>query len=262
MELKTNSFCYAEYVKILNSIKNSGKAYSFAQLSNKPKEKFVIVRHDVEFSVERAYKMALVEHEHDFHSTYFFQLTNNAYNVLSEKNLRLINAIRNMAGNTGWHEVGLHFHLHGLEDIELIKKRIKMEIDTMSAMMGFQITSFSIHRPPKEILRSNIALPGIINAYDKSFFEFTDDVDKYPPKIKYMTDSRHHWNYNLYPDEDTIMKYDKVQILIHPYSWTETGYGSEENFDTLIQEEFKEYIGTLDTECNHFRKELYENINI
>lgn len=43
------------------------------------------MRHNVEFSMERAYKLALLENENNLVSTYFFQLTNNSYNVLVQK---------------------------------------------------------------------------------------------------------------------------------------------------------------------------------
>ena len=47
------------------------------------KERFILMRHDVEYSVERAYELARVENSMDFTSTYFFQWSNNTYNILS-----------------------------------------------------------------------------------------------------------------------------------------------------------------------------------
>jgi hypothetical protein len=205
------------------------------------------MRHDVEFSVERAYHLAKFENVHSFSSTYFFQLTNNAYNILSRKNKEMIREVVNMG-----HEVGLHFHLNGMTDLNEIKKQIKREIEIMNIMFDFEINSFSIHRPIADVLRNTIKLPGIINAYDTSFFSFTEDVITNPPEIKYLSDARHHWNYGLEPNEDTIKKYDKIQILIHPYSWTEKGYNNFDNFKTLVDEKHQEIISTIDNECKHF----------
>jgi hypothetical protein len=205
------------------------------------------MRHDVEFSVERAYNLAVFEHTKNFHSTYFFQLTNNAYNILSKRNKDLISEMINMG-----HKVGLHFHLNGMTDIGKIKTQIKKEIEIMASMLEVEIDSFSIHRPTTDVLRNTIKLEGIINAYDDLFFSFTEDIVTNPPKIKYLSDARHRWNYGLEPNEETITKYDRLQILVHPYSWTSNGYNNFDNFKTLILEKNQELISTIDNECKHF----------
>jgi hypothetical protein len=209
--------------------------------------KFVIMRHDVEFSVERAYNLAVFEYKKCFNSTYFFQLTNNSYNILSKKNKELILEIISMG-----HKVGLHFHLNGMTDINQIKFQIKKEIEVMGSMLEVEIDCFSIHRPTSDVLRNIIKLDGIINAYDDLFFSFTEDVVANPPKIKYFSDARHCWNYGLEPNEETITKYDKIQILVHPYSWTPQGYNNFDNFKTLVSEKNQELISTIDGECKHF----------
>ncbi|MDR1239120.1 MAG: hypothetical protein LBK27_03320 [Treponema sp.] len=179
--------------------------------------------------MERAYNLAVFEHGKKFYSTYLFQLTNNSYNILSKKNRDLILEIINMG-----HSVGLHFHLNGITDINNIKNQIKKEIEIMGMMLGEKIESFSIHRPITDVLRNAIKLEGIINAYDDLFFSFTEDILVNPPKIKYLSDARHHWNYGLEPNETTMKKYDKIQILVHPYSWTKNGYNNADNFKTLL----------------------------
>jgi hypothetical protein len=239
-------FSFVYYGEIIDAIKKSGKSHAFYQI-NKNTDKFVIMRHDVEFSVERAYNLAVFENTKGFHSTYFFQLTNDSYNILSRKNRELILEIIHMG-----HNVGLHFHLNDMTDIGKIKSQIKKEIEIMGSMLDKGIDSFSIHRPTADVLRNTIKLEGIINAYDNLFFSFTEDVMANPPKIKYISDARHHWNYGLEPSAETIKKYDKIQILVHPYSWTENGYDNVDNFKTLIIEKNQALIATIDSECKHF----------
>ena len=240
-------FSYDYYREIINVIKRSGKLFSFHQLANKYQQKFVIMRHDVEFSVDRAFHLADFEHKYNFSSTYFFQMTNNAYNVLSKRNKDLIWKIADMG-----HKVGLHFHLNGMTESSVITDQIKKEIDVMSSMLEMEIDSFSIHRPTTALLKNNINLPGIINTYGDAFFSFTEDMVNNPPVIKYLSDARHYWNYNLEPDEKTINSHDKIQILIHPYSWTEKGYSNAVNFKTLLSEKHEELVETIDRECKHF----------
>lgn len=240
-------FSYNYYGEIIDILKTSGKYYSFHQLKENYKHEFVIMRHDVEFSVDRAYHLAFFEHKNNFHSTYFFQMTNNAYNVFSKRNRDHIKEIADMG-----HEVGLHFHLNGMSELNVITKQIKKEIDIMSSMLEMKIDSFSIHRPTVAVLKNTIKIQGIINAYNDTFFSFTEDITKNPPMIKYLSDARHHWNYSLEPDEKTINSYDKIQILVHPYSWTKEGYSNIDNFKKLLVEKNEEMIKTIDSECKHF----------
>lgn len=242
-------FSYDDYRKIISFVRQSGNYTSFHALRENPgaHERFVLMRHDVEFSVDRAYDLAVLEDHENFHSSYFFQLTNNTYNLLSLKNRVLVKKILALG-----HTVGLHFHLNGLSDLKTIKAQIKKEVDVMSDFLGFKVDCFSIHRPPVDILRSNITIPGLINTYGDQFFSFTENMEGNPPEIKYISDARHQWNYGLKPDKETILSHDKIQILTHPYSWTEKGYDNFNNFKTLVEEKQKELKETIDRECKHF----------
>ena len=50
---------YDEYRKIIGVVKQSGKLKDYTEA--KDAEEFIVLRHDVEFSLERAYKMAQIE---------------------------------------------------------------------------------------------------------------------------------------------------------------------------------------------------------
>ena len=238
-------FSYEDYRQIIRIIQSTGRYAHYADALGK--EKFIIMRHDVEYSVERAYELAKVEQSMDFTSTYFFQWTNNSYNVLSKKNIDMIKDMR----ERGQH-IGLHFALNGMTDMEEIRRKIKKEIDMLSEMFGFQIREFSIHRPSKDVLRENIKLDGILNAYQDDFFTFAENVtEKTPVIVKYMSDANHIWRYG-YPDEDNITGYDKVQILTHPFAWCKEGYNNFDNYKALVKEKYRELIESIDRECKDF----------
>lgn len=239
-------FSYREYRKIVEIVKESGRSCNFSQALDR--ERFIIMRHDVEFSVERAFALSRLEDEMDFTSTYFFQLTNNSYNLLSRQNQAML---RQMKENG--HVIGLHYATNGMTDMGQIREQIQKEIRVMSEMLEMEITAFSVHRPTKDILRENIKLPGVLNAYQDSFFTFAEQVTQDTPlEVRYFSDAQHRWNYGLVPDRETIEKYDKVQILTHPYSWTAAGHENEENFRTLIAEHRDTFVETIGQECNHF----------
>jgi len=238
-------FSYDDYKEILRIIKSKKMQMDYAHALGK--EQFVIMRHDVEYSVDRAYALAKVEESMDFTSNYFFQWTNNSYNILSRRNMDMIKDMHERG-----HEIGLHFALNGLTDMEQIKKRIVQEINILSEMFGFPITQFSVHRPSKDILRENIKLPGIINAYQDDFFTFAENVtEDTKVKVKYLSDANHIWRYG-YPDEKNILEYDKVQILVHPFAWTKEGYDNFDNYKSLVKEKYKELIESIDNECKDF----------
>ncbi|MDD2969857.1 MAG: hypothetical protein PHT21_09870 [Lachnospiraceae bacterium] len=238
-------FSYEEYRKIIKIMQKSGKYTTFHEA--KEKDEFILMRHDVEFSVDRAYELAQVEKSMDFTSAYFFQWTNNSYNILSKKNTDMIREMHEEG-----HTIGLHFAVNGLTDIEEIKEKIMLEMKVLSSMMGFDIETFSVHRPSKEILRANIKLNGIINAYEDHFFTFAEAIDDNTAlEVKYLSDAMHKWNYGI-PDEETLLGNKKVQVLTHPYSWTEQGHDNLNNFKTLIEERNYELLETINGECKHF----------
>lgn len=238
-------FSFEDYRKILSIIKETGLQANYKEAVNR--EKFIIMRHDVEYSVERAYNLSKVEDSMDFTSTYFFQWTNNSYNILSKKNMQMVKEMHERG-----HAIGLHFALNGMTDMEQIRKQIVREMCMLSEMFGFKVDIFSVHRPSKDVLRENIKLPGILNAYQDDFFTFAENVTgETPIAVKYMSDANHIWRYG-YPNEQNILSHDKVQILTHPFAWTKTGYDNFDNYKTLVQEKTVEMIESIDGECKDF----------
>lgn len=242
-------FSFDDYKEIIRLVKASGRACGYSEALNR--DRFVIMRHDVEYSVERAYALSKVEESMDFTSTFFFQWTNNSYNILSRRNMNMIKDMHER-GQT----IGLHFALNGMTDMDLIRKQIVKEMDILSEMFGFKIDTFSVHRPSKDVLRENIKLPGIINAYQDEFFTFAESVDENTPvKVKYMSDANHIWRYG-YPDEANINGFDKVQILTHPFAWCKPGGDNFENYKMLVEEKEKVLIESINAECKDFGEYL------
>jgi len=238
-------FSYEDYKKIIRIIKSTERYMDYHKALTS--DKFILMRHDVEYSVERAYELAKVESSMDFTSTFFFQWTNNSYNILSRKNKDLIKDMHERG-----HTIGLHFALNGMTDMEQIRKQIAKEMDILNSMFEFKIDTFSIHRPSKDVLRENIKLPGIINAYQDEFFTFAENVtENTPVSVKYLSDANHIWRYG-YPDEKNILENDKVQILTHPFAWCKQGYDNFDNYKSLIKEKYIELVNSVDNECKDF----------
>ena len=72
------NFSHQEYSSILEAFE--GRWCSFFDVSDQP---FVLMRHDVEFSVERAFELGELENQKGVKSTFNFQVCCDTYNVAS-----------------------------------------------------------------------------------------------------------------------------------------------------------------------------------
>ena len=238
-----NKFSYEEYGEIISSIQKYLPILDYSEIE-KTTEKFCVIRHDVEFSIDRAYDLAVYEHSLGIETSYMFQIRNNCYNTFSDKNLSKIESIAGMG-----HKIGLHAHMSALKDIKYIDSYIKNDINILSALTGFVIDRFSFHRPKREYLELNLTIPNIINTYDKKYFHLTENLNNLD--ITYLADSQHKWNYG-YPLSLNLQSINKLQLLTHPYSWTEKGLDNKENFITLLSEKNNELKNSINNECKNF----------
>ena len=237
---------YNEYRNILKNVKMSGKCMDYCTAMNA--DNFLVLRHDIEFCVDCAYRMAMIEKEEGISSTYFLQITSNAYNAFSEKNKALLNGMIK-AG----HHIGLHYHLGSDLSQSRIRNEILAQIKIMSEMLNYSVDRFSIHRPVEESKYYEIQISGIINAYSKEFFTHIENIDiNQELEVKYISDSKHRWNYG-YPDADTLQKHRKIQLLIHPYSWSEIGLDAAGTFNEIADEKERETLNTFDEETKIYK---------
>ncbi|MCR5303620.1 MAG: hypothetical protein K6E33_03585 [Lachnospiraceae bacterium] len=238
-------FSFDDYRRMISAIQETGLSCSYREAMSK--DSWIIMRHDVEYSVERAYELSKVERSMDFTSTFFFQWTNNSYNILSRRNMDMVKDMH----ERGEH-IGLHFALNGLTDMDAIRKQIVKEAGILSEMFGFKVDTFSIHRPSPDVLRADLHFDNLINAYQDDFFTFNENTipDTVLP-VKYLSDANHIWRYG-YPDKETLNAHKKVQILVHPFAWTRKGYDNFDNYRSLVREKYSVMIDSIDCECKDF----------
>ena len=248
---KNNMFSYAEYKNIINLIKFHLPIIDFKDV-NKSTNKFCVVRHDIEFSIDRAIKLARIEsNELGIQSTYTVQLRNNTYNALSEKNIKTIQEIKNLG-----HNIGLHQNPPDMPKDKLVDYILK-DIETLEHYYDFEIDRFAFHRcgsNPK-LLESYVQFPNKINCYDRNFFHYFSSKKPDNLNVYYLSDSNHQWKYG-YPVEIDFSKVKKIQLLMHPFSWTPDGYGNSGNFISLVKERRAELLWDMETENRAFPKEL------
>ena len=245
-------FSHAEYRNIITLVKQNLPIMDFSEVDDKTNS-FCVLRHDIEFSIDRALAMARIEHEDlNVHSTYTVQLRNNTYNALSQKNIEAIQEIESMG-----HYIGLHQNPPMMENDELVDYILK-DIETLEHYYGFEVDRFAFHRCGSNpgILEKYVKVPNKINCYAEDFFHYFSGDKPEELRVHYLADSNHEWKYGHPFHVDYWDLPQKMQLLTHPFSWSDDGYNNISNFTKLIQERNKELLDSMNSETKTFPKEL------
>lgn len=246
------NFSYKEYKQIINRIKEQMPIMRFDNITELSGQ-YCVIRHDVEFSVERALNLARVENELGIASTYVFQICNNNYNPFSHKNKIHILEIASLG-----HDIGVHIHLGNFNEAhESIESYIIKQANLLSIALDYPVNKFSIHRPIKKHIVTPLVIPGYINMSSPLFFTYTENFSIYDLPVLYLADSNHDWKYGNPLDID-FCKINKMQLNCHPFSWTENGLDNNDNFYTLTKEKQLEAIISIKEEIKTYPNDLYE----
>lgn len=245
-------FSYTEYRNIITMVSQHLPIKDFKDVLEYNPSRFCVLRHDIEFSVDRALLLARIESDLGVTSTYTVQLRNNTYNALSQKNIEVVQEIKKLG-----HQIGLHQNPPKMSDDELVEY-IQKDIETLEHYYGFEVDRFAFHRcgSNPQILEKYVQVPDKINCYDKRFFHYFKGNKPKDFRVHYLADSNHLWKYGhpLYVDY-TVYPF-RMQLLTHPYSWSDGGYNNMPNFNRLIKERNLELVNDMNTETNTFPQEL------
>jgi hypothetical protein len=163
------------------------------------KKPFLLLRHDVDFSLERSLTMANLEARENIRSTYFVLMTSPLYSLFSEEGIRALAAL---ARN---HEIGYHFDRSFLGDLSP-EEGLRRELRILEHHIGNKIHAFAEHNPISSA--ASLKLRGYVNAYSLE-------------SIKYLSDSVQNWREGCFCLH--LGQHDKIQVLVHPEWWTATG---------------------------------------
>lgn len=227
-------FTYDAYENLVSKLEKYG--YQFASYHDyKSFEKCVVMRHDIDYSLQKSVELAELENQLGIQSTYFVLLSSPFYNIASKDTVKKIKTIQN-AG----HEIGLHFDELNYDELDYdriggVEKAIYQEIDLMSSILDCDIRLVSMHRPSPKTLQANYDLGMIVNSYSKEFFE----------GFKYVSDSRRRWRENV---EEIIScgLYNKLHILTHAFWYNEIEKDIKQSILDFMDEAKEERLYFLD----------------
>lgn len=214
-------FTYEAYRGLLGLLREKGYAIrGYHDYMESPR--CVILRHDIDDSLEQAVRLAELEAAEGVSSTYSVLLRTDFYNPASRNGQAALRRIQALG-----HEIGLHFDEASYAQPvsqEGIVQNIIRECGLLSALLEAEVSSVSMHRPSKSTLEADLRIPGIVNSYGKTFFQ----------DFKYLSDSRRRWRE---PVLDIIESgaYDRLHILTHPFWYHETEQSIQETVGAFVR---------------------------
>lgn len=215
-DVKSDAFSLGKYARCLSKAVDLDYAVLRVCQTVKPlPEKCLILRHDIEYSVDCAVRMAELEHEHGVRSSYFVLAHSVFYNPFTPLNTTRIRRIIELG-----HEIGLHYETYYFEDNNLsATEGIRSDAAYMERMFDVRIQSISQHRPARS---------SFVEELGKHF------IDAYRPELiygmYYISDSGCKWRHrDLY---DSLGRESQIHALIHPDYW---GFTETDNLPSIYR---------------------------
>ena len=200
-------FTLANYERLLKLALEQGYVFGAYSLDDSPKRREIVWRHDVEFSVPRALKLAQIEHAAGVRAHYFVQLHSEFYNTLEKEIFLLLKEIIRLG-----HYVGLHFDANfwEVEDQQQLVACLRKDRKILEDLLGVRITRFSFHNTtPALLAMDDLHYAGLLNVYAREIRQ----------KYRYCTDSTGIWRYERLVDVLTDDSIQCLQVLTHDGMW-------------------------------------------
>jgi hypothetical protein len=208
-------FSFKDYSSSLEAFRADGYAVtSFAGYLADPQPKHLVLRHDLDNSIEQALRVARLDAEAGCSSTFFVRVHARGYNLMSLPSLAALREFEDLG-----HEVGLHLE-GGINEVLGSDNNdwADRQRAVFEAAVGRELTGFSLHEPARMggLDFANALLerwgPSVgYHAYEERFTT---------PTMKYLSDSSGTWregHFGLWVGKEPLF-----QILTHPFWWYET----------------------------------------
>ncbi len=213
------NFTIQSYSELLKYFHKSHSYITFSEYDQLHENNVILLRHDIDYSLQYAYEFAKIEKSLGVKASYFLLFSSPFYNLLDQENIGFARKIVELG-----HEVGLHYDVNvisngnGLDPYSLFN----LEINLLGNLIGKPIKTIAMHNPSisgEDIFRST----NYINVYDKKFVE----------DIAYFSDSCAAWRNSFVEHIKRNNFPNRMQLLTHPILWSENElnrYVKLENF--------------------------------
>jgi hypothetical protein len=193
----TCAFDLAHYRELLRAAQAGG--YRWAGFDRPPESGDLIVRHDVDLSLEATLLLAEAEAEEGAWSTWFLMTRSSFYNLASAEGERALDRLHELGHRVAHHAVYPNVDLDG-------------RFDPVVAW----------HNPDPGFMTAEIA--GAANVMRPPFF----DPDHY------RSDSNQNWRNGCPHEQLARGEFEWLQLLIHPEIWAFEGATMRETMETFL----------------------------
>jgi hypothetical protein len=198
-------FSLSAYRSLLTGLMERGyEARDYAAAD--PVRRHVILRHDIDMSLDAALAVAAIETELALKAHYFVLLRSEMYNPFSAGAREALQRLRALG-----HRIGLHLDasLYGNEP-QRLQRAAQDECAALEAAVGSPVHMISFHRPASTLLGYAEPLAGRRHAYEPRFFR----------DMGYCSDSRGEWRGGHPLEHSAVRDGRALQLLTHPIWWT------------------------------------------
>jgi hypothetical protein len=193
----TCDFSLDHYRDLLRAARAGG--YRWAGFDRAPEAGVVILRHDVDLSLEGALALAEVEAEEGAWSTWFLMTRSVFYNLASKEGERAIERLRGLGHRVAHHAVW--------PDVDLDER-----FDRVVAW----------HNPDRDYISAPV--DGAVNVMAPPFFD----------PSHYRSDSNQRWRHGCPHEELERGAFEWLQLLTHPEIWAFPGATMRESMESML----------------------------
>jgi hypothetical protein len=199
-------FDLEHYAEILEAARVGGYRFTFFDAAPEPGT--VILRHDVDLSLDAALRLAEVEADAGAAATYFLMTRSEFYNLDSTSGEDAVDRLRRLG-----HRVGLHAVWPYVDPDE--------RFDPVLAW----------HNPDPEYMRAPVE--GLVNVMEAPWADV------------YRSDSNRHWRQGCPHEELAAGAFERLQLLTHPEIWVYPGGTMRETMLAMLDAERERRLGQL-----------------
>ena len=196
----TCPFDLGHYRELVETAKAGGYRFAFFDATPGPGD--LLLRHDVDLSLEAALAMAELEEELEAPATYFLMTGSEFYNLDAPSGHDAIERLRRLGHRVGLHAVYPDAHHDARFDPVL-----------------------AWHNPDPDYMTAPVE--GFVNVMQPGFFD---------PE-RYRSDSNQHWRHGCPHEPLARGEFEWLQLLVHPEIWVYPGETMRETMLAMLDDE-------------------------
>ena len=207
----TCEFSLGHYRELLEAARAGG--YRFAFFEGEPRDGDLLLRHDVDLSLDAALRLAELEADSGARATYFLMTESVFYNLASHEGEHALARLRELGHRVGLHAVYPHARLD----------------DRFEPVVAW-------HNPDPDYMTAPVE--GALNVMSEPWFA----------PATYRSDSNQHWRSGCPHGELRSGAFPWLQLLTHPEIWAYPGATMGETMQAMLDAERERRIEQLRTD--------------